>query len=192
MLLKFESLTRCKKLQNTSTMYQEIIWGSIHLKKYMKYLYLKDLFAYLYNPIQGILFNWWYVTLGCFIITKVVQSFLCDGCIFKDIRNIFFLVFRHCLGVPQGGSTLRKVDFQVTPIALLSKVVSQDTWPSQKGISSIRSLRAEKTTKMWWTKHSKIVEIGPHFTRFLRTGWSDWGSGVLRYKFRHRKTGQSE
>ena len=57
-----------------------------------------------------------YGTLGCFIKTKVVQSFsasiLCDGCIYKDFRNILLKKIHQFLGVPQGGSTLKKVNFQ--------------------------------------------------------------------------------
>ena len=68
----------------------------------------------------------WYKAVGCNRKTKVVQiysaSILCDGCIYKDFRNIVFKFFRQFLGVPQGGSTSKKVDFQVTPIALLMGV----------------------------------------------------------------------
>ena len=50
------------------------------------------------NLIYG-LFNCspihYHISLGCYINTKVVQRFsasiLCDGCIYKDFRNIFFL-----------------------------------------------------------------------------------------------------
>ena len=63
------------------------------------------------------------VALGCPRKTKVVPkisaSILRDGCIYKDFRNIFFFIFRQFLGVPQGGSTRNKLDFQVAPIALL-------------------------------------------------------------------------
>ena len=38
---------------------------------------------------------------------------------YKDIRKIIFNFFEHGLGVPQGGSTIKKVDFQVTPISML-------------------------------------------------------------------------
>ena len=65
----------------------------------------------------------YYIRLGWAKKTKVVQSFsasiLCEGHMYKDFRNIIFQIFRHVLGVPQGGSNINKVDFQVTPIALL-------------------------------------------------------------------------
>ena len=63
-----------------------------------------------------------YGSVGYAKKTKVVQRFsasiLCAEHMYKDFRFDFFLN-RHALGVPQGGSTLKKVDFQVTPIALL-------------------------------------------------------------------------
>ena len=50
---------------------------------------------------------------------KVLEQVSYVRGIYKDFRNIIFNCFWHRLGVPQEGSTLRKVDFQVTPIALL-------------------------------------------------------------------------
>ena len=62
-------------------------------------------------------------SLGWLRKTKVVQSLsasiLCEGNIYMDFRNTIFEIFRHVLGVPQGGSTVKKVDFQVAPITLL-------------------------------------------------------------------------
>ena len=64
-----------------------------------------------------------YGSIGLVKKQKVVQSFsvsiLCEGHIYKEFRNMIFQIFQHVSGVPQGGSTLRKEDFQVTPIALL-------------------------------------------------------------------------
>ena len=50
------------------------------------------------------------------------------------------------------GQLLKKWGFWL-PCCWVSEVVSQDTWPSQNGISSIQSLRAEETSKMWWNTH---------------------------------------
>ena len=51
--------------------------------------------------------------------SKFSASILCEGHIYNDFRNINFYNFLHVLEVPQGGSTLKKMDFQVTSIALL-------------------------------------------------------------------------
>ena len=62
-------------------------------------------------------------TLSIYIIRevkkqRVVQSYsaiiLCAGHIYKDFRYINFYIFRHVLGVSKVGSTLKKVDFQVS------------------------------------------------------------------------------
>ena len=57
-----------------------------------------------------------YYRVGCTKKTKGVQSFsasiLCEGDMYMDVR-------KQSLGVPQGGSTLKKVDFQVTLISLV-------------------------------------------------------------------------
>ena len=42
------------------------------------------------------------------------------------------MIFRHVLGVPQGGSTLKKVDFQVTSITLCLELYLKNPDPLKK------------------------------------------------------------
>ena len=105
------------------------------------------------------------------------------------VKNIFPKVPSRGVKVGKSKKYCNKV-LQSAP-CWYSKLVSRDAWFNRKGLSSIGSSCAEKTSKMCQNigncQNSKFSMV---FGLFLGSHWSDWAqtffieSGISRHKFR--------